>query len=468
MHRASDGFEVLIDARESAPHEASRDMYLDETGERVARASPDGPKAAAIPGTPAALDWIAKRYGKLALEQSLAPAVRLARDGFEAGSRFLSAARYSEKRLLDSAAAIFLKNGAAPEPGFVIRQTDLARTLRRLATEGRDGFYTGAVANDLVQAVREAGGIWTGDDLAGYQVIERAPLKLRYRGLTITAPPLPSSAGITLAQCLNILELFPIAAMSETERAHHVIEALRRGFQDRTRYLGDVGDAPIARLTSKSYARERASDISTDRATASASLDAPDEGGHTTHFSIVDAEGNRVAATLTINTIFGSGFIAGETGVLLNNEMNDFAIRAGKSNVHRLVTREPNEIAPGKRPLSSMAPAFVEDAKGVLVIGTAGGSRIISQILLAILDFARGLDVHRIVAGARYHHQYLPDHVDIEPESFSEDWRHALARKGHTPRVGGRRWGNMQAVYVDRTGRIEAASDPRGRSEIGF
>lgn len=148
--------------------------------------------------------------------------------------------------------------------------------------------------------------------------------------------------------------------------------------------------------------------------------------------------------------------------------MNDFAIRAGKSNVHRLVTREPNEIAPGKRPLSSMAPAFVEDAKGVLVIGTAGGSRIISQILLAILDFARGLDVHRIVAGARYHHQYLPDHVDIEPESFSEDWRHALARKGHTPRVGGRRWGNMQAVYVDRTGRIEAASDPRGRSEIGF
>ncbi|MGH8728744.1 MAG: gamma-glutamyltransferase [Burkholderiales bacterium] len=462
LYRAHDRAEIFIDARETAPKAATADMY-----EGDQRASLDGALAAAIPGIPAALDWLTQRHGKLALAQNFAPAFRYAARGFGVDQRYANAAKSQQERLGGS---VFLDEGEAPEAGFVLRQPRLANTLRTVAYQGRDGFYRGKIARELVDSVREAGGIWSVDDLAQYEVIEREPLKFKYRDLAITAAPLPSSAGIALAQSLAILEYFPLETLRESEQAHLIVEAMRRAFEDRAEYLGSSSEIPVARLLKPSYARARAATIDKDRATPSAELDAArPRGEHTTHFSIVDREGNRVAATLTINTAFGSGFIAGSTGVLLNNEMDDFATEPGKPNFYGLITGEANAIQPGKRPLSSMAPTFIEDDRGLLIAGTPGGPRIISQMLLAILDFAHQRDLEFIVSRPRYHHQYLPDWIAIEPDGFSEDWKQSLERKGHTVRTGKRRWGNMQAVFLDkRSGKVSAKSDPRGRSEVGF
>ena len=473
LHRASDGLEVVVDGREVAPLRATAPMYLDPDGKPVPDASLVGAKAAAIPGAPAALVWIAARYGRLPLARCLAPAIRYARNGFHVDARYLEMAR-SRERLLkreQEAAAIFLAQGASPESGFRLRQPALANTLESIADRGHAGFYGGPVAAELVLAVEAGGGIWTLEDLQRYRIEERAPQKIRYFDATITTAPLPSSGGLTLAQALNILRHVPMANADEDARAHLIVEALRRGYQDRARYLGDPAfvAVPSDQLASDAYAAERAASIRLDRATPSSELDlrgtATTGGASTTHFSIVDAEGNRVAATLTINTPFGSGFVAGATGVLLNNEMDDFAIAPGVSNAYRLVGGAANAIAPGKRPLSSMSPTFVEDERGVLVLGTSGGSRIISMVLLATLDYLRNPDwtLENMVAAPRFHHQFLPDRVEIEPEGFSEPWRQALERRGHTVTVARRRWGNVQAVHVDRkTGHARAASDPRG------
>ena len=476
LHRARDGFEIVVDGREVAPQRASAQMYLDPGGNPRPGASLVGAQAAAIPGTPAALTWIAARYGRLTLGRSLAPAIRYAREGFPVDGRFLDLARGREALLQrePEAAAIFLAHGAAPAEGFRLRQPALASTLAAIADRGRAGFYDGPIAAELVRAVEAGGGIWTLDDLRDYRVEERAPQKIPYFDATITTAPLPSAAGLTLAQALNILRGFPIATADEGTRAHLVAEALRRAFQDRVRYFGDPAFVPVpaARLASDAYGAERATSIRLDRATPSAELDSGGAtipaGASTSHFSIVDAEGNRVAATLTLNTPFGSGYVAGTTGVLLNNEMDDFAIAPGVANAYGLVGSPANAIAPGKRPVSSMAPAFVEDERGVLVLGTPGGSRIISMVLLAVLDYLH--DPHwtleRMVAAPRYHQQFLPDRIDIEPGGFPPAWREALESRGHAVDVAARRWGNMQAVYRDRkTGRTRAASDPRGLSQ---
>ncbi len=476
LHRASDGREVFIDARETAPRKAQREPYLDEKGQPRAGMISEGVSSAGIPGEPAAFAWIAKHYGSKPLSALLAPAIHLAQSGFASDGRYASAAAFREelfKKFPDSAAR-FLDQGKAPAPGFVLRQSDLAQTLRALSEGGAEAFYRGDVARRLVQAVRAAGGVWELEDLQRYRVVEREPFRFAYRGARITTAPLPSSGGVVLAQALQILERFAMGALSEVERAHLTAEALRRGFQDRARYMGDPAfvDVPVQRLVAREYADARASGIDRDHASRSDLLDAlVNEGQHTTHFSVADKFGNRVAATLSVNSPFGSGFVAGDTGVLLNNHLADFSFSALAGNSRSLSGAAVNGIEPGKRPLSSMSPTFVEDARGVLVLGTPGGGRIISMVLLGILDYVDQpqLDLQRIVALPRFHHAYLPDRIEIEPGSFNQEWQEALRAKGHVVQEGKRKWGNMQLVFIDRvTGLIHAESDPRGKTGVMF
>lgn len=475
LHRASDKFETFVDARETAPAKASPAFYLDGEGKPKARLSLEGATAAAIPGTPAALDWVAANYGRLPLDRSLAPAIRIAEEGFPADARYVAATAQREAALQadPGSARAFLEGGKAVTANHLVRQPQLAATLRRLAREGRKGFYEGEVARALVGAVQAAGGLWDLADLKNYKVIEREPMRFTYRNARITTAPLPSSGGLVLAQALFILEPLPLGSMSPVDRSHHVVEALRRGYQDRARYMGDPAFVKVpAKLASREYALKRGEGIRPDHATPSAELAAlpANEGEDTTHFSIVDADGNRVAATLSVNGTFGSAFVPADTGVLLNNHMDDFALAPGAANLYGLQGNEANAVAPGKRPLSSMTPTFVEDERGVLVLGTPGGSRIISMVLLGILDYMYQPepDVARMTAQPRYHHQFLPDRIQHEPEGFDEGWIAALKAKGHTVEAGKRKWGNMQAVHVDKAGRIRIANDPRGQSGVLF
>lgn len=470
LHRAADGHQVMVDGRERAPLAAHRDLYLDANGEVVHDWSMNGPLSTAIPGEPAALDHIARRYGELPLADTLAPAIRLAREGFAveehyrrmAGFRLEVMGRYPET------ARILLDLGAVPETGARIVQEDLARTLEALAEEGADGFYRGPVARRLVEGVRAAGGIWTLEDLAQYQVVEREPVRFRYRDLEITSAAPPSSGGVALATMLQILEGYDLASLDQATRTHLVIEAMRRAYRDRAEYLGDPDFVamPLARLTSPDYAAGLRASIRADRATPSADLPgvaATGGGHHTTHFSILDREGNRVAATLSVNYPFGSGFIAPGTGVLLNDEMDDFSAKPGVPNAYGLVGAEANAVAPGKRPLSSMSPTFVTAPDRVAILGTPGGSRIITMVLLGILEFADGAGPGAWVTRPRFHHQFLPDRVEYEAEALSDDLVKALEARGHSLQPVGSPYGNMQAVLWDRRNdQVNAASDPRG------
>ncbi len=479
LHRANDGFQVFIDARETAPAQAEASKFLDADGNPIADLSRRGATAAGIPGIPAALEHLTQRYGSLSLNQTLAPATRLAQQGFEADARYVRASGWVADVLKrdQATAAIFLRDGRPAQPGEMIRQQQLAETLRAIAAEGSRAFYNGPIAEEMVRSVRANGGFWTIGDLAGYRVVEREPLRFRYRGARITTAPLPSSGGLVMAQTLQILDALDADALPADTRLHVTIEAMRRAYNDRARFMGDADfvDVPVARLASPAYARQRAQGIDLARATPSADLpsiyDAAEEGEETTHFSIVDGDGNRVAATLSVNGPFGAGLVAGGTGVLLNNHMDDFAIALAAPNLYKLVGNAANAIEPGKRPLSSMSPTFVEDERGVLVLGTPGGSRIISMVMIGIIDYmgSEQVDVQRIVGLPRYHHQYLPDRIQVEPGVFSDSWIAALTRRGHTVEVYRRKWGNMQAVFVDaRSGNREVASDPRGREGVVF
>lgn len=475
LHRASDGFETMLDGRETAPANSSAALYQDTDGNPLPEATLNGAKAAGIPGVPAALARLAQHYGTLPLKVTLAPAIRYARHGFAVDARYAFMARFRADALRADVptARVFLGADRLPQAGFWLRQPDLASTLEALARHGHNGFYRGTVAREMVRAVQAGGGVWTLQDLQNYRVVERAPVKFTYRGAMITAASLPSSGGVTLAQSLHILER--LQWNTAEDKAHRVVEAMRRAYQDRARYLGDPDfvTVPIEKLTSKEYAAERAVTIDAGHATPSSTLAAADtikEGDNTTHYSIVDGAGNRVAATLSINIPFGAAQLAGNTGVLLNDEMDDFALSAGVANVYGLVHGSANLIQPGKRPLSSMTPTFVEDGKGLLILGTPGGSRIISMVLLTILDYLESPapNLRALVTAPRYHHQYLPDQIEIEPGAFSEPWVKALEQRGHAIKTASRAWGNMQAVWVDKaSGRSVAASDPRGE-EFGW
>ncbi len=479
LHRAVDGKQIFVDARETAPARATPEFYVDESGTPKERLSLEGPTAAGIPGIPAALDWMAAHYGSMPLEKTFAYAVGYAEQGFAADSRYVWATGFRESLLnrYPRASAIFLDGGKRVAEGHIVRQPQLAATLKRMVRFGRDGFYRGDVARSIVAAVRSAGGLWTLQDLERYRVVEREPFRFQFQGARIITAPLPSSGGLVMAQAFNILSLLPYEQAGPHQRAHFIVEAMRRGYNDRARYMGDPDFVPVpaAKLASLDYARRRAANIDPQRATASSALpsvaDAAQETEHTTHFSIIERFGNRVAATLSINGPFGSGFVAADTGVLLNNHMNDFSLALAAPNVYKLVGNDANAIAPHKRPLSSMSPTFVEDERGVLVLGTPGGSRIISMVMLGVLDYLGNtkVDLERIVRLPRYHHQYLPDRIEIEPGGFDDEWTAALRAKGHSVENGRRLWGNMQAVYVERSsGSRFAASDPRGKAGVLF
>jgi len=475
LHFAEDGRQVVVDARETAPGAARPAMYLDEAGEPVPGLSRNGPLAAGIPGTPAALAHISERYGRLPLARALAPAIARAREGFAVYERMRLGLRYKQEQLMRwPGSERFLPGGEVPELGEVIRLPRLARLMERLGAEGAAAFYEGDAAAAMVEAVREHGGIWTLEDLAGYRVVERAPLVAEYgNGLRVVLPPPPSAGGVAMIQALNMLEPLAVGRADPDQRAHLVIEALRRAFRDRG-YLGDPDfvDMPLPRLLDPAYAAGLRATLRMDRATPSAMfapLHAEDGGEHTTHFSIIDAQGNRVAVTQTINSWFGSSFLVPSLDLLLNNEMDDFTVKPGEANLYELVGAGANNILPGKRMLSSMTPAFLESPRGVAVLGTPGGSRIISMVLLATLAWTEGADAETMVSLPRYHHQYLPDHVVYESGAFTPEQLDALEARGHALEESSRLYGNMNVVtwdYGEGEPRIEAATDPRARVEV--
>ena len=468
LHRADDGRQVMVDGRERAPLAATRDMYLDDAGEIVAGLSVNGPLSAGIPGEPAALAHIAEQYGKLPLARSLAPAIKLARAGFrvDAHYRKMAGFRLEVLQRYEAAAGQFLVNNEVPPLGHLIRQPDLAATLEQLAQKGREGFYAGEVAERLVSSVRQAGGLWSRRDLAEYRVVERAPVVSYYGEYRIVSAAPPSSGGVVLAEMLNMLELRELNQMPALDRVHYLVEVMRRAYRDRALYLGDPDhvDIPVSRLISKAHARALASEINMQQATPSTGLTARStEGTDTTHFSIIDRAGNRVAATLSINYPFGSCFVAQGTGVLLNDEMDDFSAKPGQPNVYGLVGAEANAIAPGKRMLSSMTPTFIEGPEQVAILGTPGGSRIISMVLLGALQFVGGNAPDDWVNSPRFHHQYLPDRIQLEPGALDPEIRKGLETRGHALQPLEAPYGNMQAVLWDRkTGAVSGASDPRG------
>jgi len=465
LHRARDGFETFIDGRETAPRAARRDMYLDTQGNVVPKLSLDGPLSAAIPGVPAALEHLSNKYGRLPLARSLAPAIRLARDGFATDEFYRRVAEFRAAAM--TGAPGLLDHGKPPQPGFVLKQPQLAGVLTSMAKRGAAGFYRGEVARKLVDGVRSAGGIWTLDDLAGYRIKERAPIRGEYKGMRITSAPPPSSGGVALVTMLNIINGYPFSTLDATTQTHLLVEAMRRAYRDRAEYLGDpdYGKVPVQQLLNPNYAAGLRSSLRLDRTTPSSSLpmDMPvRQGPDTAHFSILDRDGNRVAATLTVNYAFGSGFMPPGTGVLLNDEMDDFAVKPGVPNAYGLVGADANAIAPGKRPLSSMTPSFLENERGVAILGTPGGSRIISMVLLASLEFARGGSAGEMVALPRFHHQFVPDELFFEAGALSPEQQSGLMKRGHRLQQARDRYGDMQAVVWDRRAGVSAASDPRG------
>jgi gamma-glutamyltranspeptidase/glutathione hydrolase len=466
LHRSSDKKQVMIDGREVAPLKAHRDMYLDADGEPIKSASVDGALSAGIPGMPAALVHLSANYGNLALKDSLQPAIKLAKEGFAVNEHYHRLASFRRPVLSATKASrtIFLDQGNVPAIGKKIIQSDLANTLQLLSINGFDGFYKGKVAEQLVQGVQQAGGIWTKEDLANYRIKEREPVVIDYEGMKITSASLPSSGGLVLSIALNILEQYDIPSMDQATRIHVVVEAMRRAYRDRALYMGDSDfvDVPVNTLTKKPYALSVSKNLKLDEATPSLHLTGLNEieGYDTTHFSVLDKEGNRVSATLSINYPFGSGFVPEGTGVLLNDEMDDFSMKPGTPNVYGLVGGAANAIEPGKRMLSSMSPTFFETNDQIGILGTPGGSRIISMVLLGILEAAEGKEPAEWVVLPRYHHQYLPDVIQHEPGALNDDVINALEKKGHILKSVGRPYGNMQAIL--RTKHTKAASDPRG------
>lgn len=478
LHDARRGRDVFVDAREVAPGSVTPGSYLDAQGALDRDRATNGAWSAGIPGLPAALVHIAGRYGRLPLSKSLAPAIRIAREGFPVYARLAEGYR-SRAKVMERYAGtreVFLADGDAPEVGELLVQPDLADTLEALARRGFDGFYRGDVAARLLAGVEAEGVRWTPQDLAGYRVKEREPLRFEYDGWEVVTAPPPSSGGIALAQMLQMLEPWDLAKLPGPQRVHLTIEAMRRAYRDRTFYLGDPDfvRVPSGLLTSAAYAAGQRSTIHPDRATPSALLSGsptPLEDEETTHFSIIDAEGNRVAATQTVNLTYGSGFIPRGTGVLLNNEMDDFALRPGTPNAFGVMGFDANAPKPGKRMLSSMTPTFMVSDGKVAVLGTPGGSRIITMVLLGILGYADGLSPQQVAALPRYHHQWLPDAVQAEIGALPEATSDALRAMGHVIAVppaaaDGRSsshvWGNLQTVMWDRTrDALEGGSDPR-------
>lgn len=473
VHDAETGRTQAIDYRELAPSGASRDMFLDDKGEADSDKSLYTGAASGVPGTVAGMRMALDTYGSMPWADVIAPAIRLAEEGIIVTPDLADSLEAEREALMKhpSTAKIFFKEGGAGyRPGERLVQADLAATLKKVAAEGPDGFYKGAVAENIAKAVQAAGGPMTVEDLAAYKPVLREPVRGSYRGYEIVSMPPPSSGGVHLIQILNTLEGYPIGALGHNtaETIHLMAEAMKLAYADRSEYLGDPDfvDVPVAALTSKDYAAELRGKISAEYATPSAMIGpgdlAPYESDQTTHFSVVDKAGNAVSNTYTINLNYGSGLVAEGTGVLMNNEMDDFSAKPGVPNAFGLVGGDANAVQPGKRPLSSMTPTIVlKDGETWLVTGSPGGARIITTVLQVVMNMIdHGMNVAEASTAPRVHHQWLPDEFRIE-EGISRDTLRLLAAKGHTisekPVMG-----STQSIMRDpASGALLGASDPR-------
>ena len=474
IHLAARHEDVAIDYRETAPAAVTSGIFLSADGKPDAAKSRDSALGIGVPGTVAGLALALEKYGsgKFSLANLLQPAIKLASNGFVVADDTADTLPEWYPRLArwPSSQKIFSRpDGSSLRQGDLLTQSDLASALKAIAEGGARSFYEGPVAEKLASAVRDAGGLMTMDDLRSYRPIIREPVRGSYRGYEIVSMPQPSSGGIVLIEALNILEGFPLGQLAQgsAPSLHLLVEAMKRAYADRARHLGDPAyvSAPVTRLISKDYAARQRLTIDPERATPwtdSSSLKQPREGSNTTHFSVVDGEGNAVSNTYTLNFSYGVGLVAEGTGVLLNNELDDFTAAPGASNAYGLVGFEANLPAPGKRPLSSMSPTIVlRDGRVALVTGSPGGSRIISTVLQVIVDVLDyHMDVAAAIAAPRLHHQWLPDEIWLE-RGFDDSAIAGLKARGHT--IGGP-LGQTSANSIVATGAgWRGAADPRTR-----
>ena len=472
----ADGRNTFINFREKAPLAAHADMFLDEKGDPVSDKSLNGYLAAGVPGTVMGLETARREYGTLPRSTLMAASIRLATDGFilTRGDVDVLDAATAEFRTQPNVAAIFLNQGAPFKVGERLVQKNLAATLRAVSKGGTQAFYRGPIAETVAAASRTHGGLLTPQDFAAYTVTESAPISCRYRGYTVLSAPPPSSGGVILCEMLQVLDGFGLKALGyrSAESVHVMTEAMRHAYRDRNTYLGDPAfvDNPIARLLSTQHTEEIRAQIQPRRATPSSALGtaaAADEKATTTHYSVVDARGNAVSVTYTINDDFGAKVIAGHTGFLLNDEMDDFAAKPGASNLFGLVQGNANAIAPGKRPLSSMTPTIIlKNGKPMLVVGSPGGSRIITTVLEIIVNVIdHGMTLQEAVDAPRIHHQWLPDTLAAEPRALSPETVKSLTQMGYDV-VPLEPWGTGNAAEVialgfPRPGVFYGASDSR-------
>ena len=476
VHRAAQKDTIALDYRETAPAAATATMFLNEKGEPVPQKSRDSGLAVGVPGTVRGLAEAHRSYGsgKFTLAALIAPAIALAKDGIPVEND-LADSLAAAGRLANHAAtrAIFFRDGKPLQAGDRLVQPELAATLSAIAAQGPDAFYRGPVAEKIVAAVRSIGGVMTLEDMAGYRTATRAPVTGSYRGLAIASMPPPSSGGVHLIQILNILEGFDLrgAGAGSADTLHVMAEAMKPAYADRATFLGDPDrvKVPVRGLTSKAYAEGQRGMINPFRARSAGEVRAgnplPHESDQTTHFSVVDKDGNAVANTYTLNFSYGVGLVAKGTGVLLNNEMDDFSAKPGAQNAYGLVGSDANSVAPGARPLSSMTPTFLfRDGKLVLVTGSPGGSRIITTVLQVISNVVdHGMNIAEAVAAPRIHHQWQPDALLIE-SGLSPDTIRLLEAKGQKVRLGSTS-GSANSILVTGQG-LEGASDPRQRGTL--
>lgn len=461
-----------IDYRETAPAAATRTMFQDDDGNVVPERSRFSHQASGVPGTVAGLALALEEYGTISLAEALAPAIALAREGFEVPHRFTEGLEQARDRLEHwpaTRATFYNGNGQVPQPGDIFRQPELAATLQRIADHGIADFYEGETARLIVAEMERGGGLITLQDLADYEPVIREPVRGTYRGHEIFSMSPPSSGGAHIVQILNILEGYPIGdyGHNSAQTIHLMAEAMKRAYADRSEYLGDTDyvEVPLDGITSKSYAETLRNGIDVAQATPSDQIapgnPLPHESNETTHFSVVDKWGNAVSNTYTINFSYGSGITVAGAGFLLNNEMDDFSAKPGVPNAYGLIGGEANRIQPGKRMLSSMSPTIVrKDGKNVLVTGSPGGSRIITTTLQVIMNVVdHGLNIQSAVSAPRIHHQWLPDEIRIE-QGISPDTIDLLEAMGHTVAPGSA-MGAIQSILVDDNGTRWGAADPR-------
>ncbi|MBB1476736.1 gamma-glutamyltransferase [Shewanella sp. SG41-3] len=480
VHLAEQHKTIAIDYRETAPAKAHKDIFLDEQGNAVDKLSREHGLAVGVPGTVMGMELALTKYGTMSMEQVIKPAIKLAKDGILVTSDLSNSLAGLKSRITQwpsSAEVFYHADGSNYQVNELFKQPELAQSLSLIAEKGSKGFYQGETAEKIVSAVQNAGGVMSLTDLANYKVIERQPVRGQYRGYEVVSMPPPSSGGIHIIEMLNVLEQFPIDKLGHNtaDTLHLMAETMKYAYADRSKFLGDPDfvNVPVKQLISKEYAKSIASKISINKTTPSSEILpgklAPYESDQTTHFSVIDKWGNAVANTYTLNFSYGSGLVAKGTGILLNNEMDDFSVKPGTPNGYGLIGGEANSVQGNKRPLSSMSPTIVmKDGKPFIVTGSPGGSRIINitlQIIMNVID--HNLNIAEATAAARIHHQWLPDFIWVE-HTLNKDTISLLEAKGHKVKIQ-ESIGSTQSIMMTEQG-LFGASDPRraGSAAIGY